>query len=456
MIRIASFVLLCLLPLSVVAQDNKPAPFQIATFELDITCPLGHPLIAGLRQPAKEIVDPLQARGMVFVGAGDPIVICSIDWCEIRNSAYDRWRDALAKAAGTKRERVLVCCLHQHDAPLSDLRAEEMLTKVGLGGEMFDVKYHERCVTRVAAALKRSLKSPQPITHLGLGQAKIEKIASNRRVVCEDGSVTYSRSSASGGNVLYRDAPVGEIDPMLKTISFWNGDRAIAGLSMYATHPMSFYGRGGVTWDFVGMARDLRQRDDPKVFQMFVVGCSGDVTAGKFNDGNARNRPILAQRLYQGMKQAWKAAKKQPVKKLAFRNSKLDLPFSTRAQHGEKAMKKVLEDEKAPKSKRILAAMGLASLERVKSGQKIDVPCLDFGNAQVVLLPGEVFVGYQLLAQKLKPDSFVMTIGYGECWPGYVPMTQGFKDKFADVWYWVDPGSDQRIEKVLRQVLQVK
>ena len=49
-------------------------------------------------------------------------------------------------------------------------------------------------------------------------------------------------------------------------------------------------------------------------------------------------------------------------------------------------------------------------------GQAIDMPCLDLGPAQIVLQPGEAFVGYQLMAQQIRPKSFVMSIGYGECW----------------------------------------
>ena len=46
--------------------------------------------------PAATIVDPLEAIGFVLAG-GDlaaPVVLVSVDWCEIRNEAYDLWRDS--------------------------------------------------------------------------------------------------------------------------------------------------------------------------------------------------------------------------------------------------------------------------------------------------------------------------------------------------------------------------
>src|SRR5437660_1350020 len=76
--------------------------------------------------PVKEVVDPLFATGFVLQGAGDPIVVIAVDWCEIRNDAYDRWREAIAAAVGTKRERVLVSCVHQHDTPVADLTAQRL------------------------------------------------------------------------------------------------------------------------------------------------------------------------------------------------------------------------------------------------------------------------------------------------------------------------------------------
>jgi hypothetical protein len=47
--------------------------------------------------PAKEIVDPLSARGFVLLGGEKPLVVVAVEWCEIRNDAYDRWRDLLAE-----------------------------------------------------------------------------------------------------------------------------------------------------------------------------------------------------------------------------------------------------------------------------------------------------------------------------------------------------------------------
>lgn len=116
-------------------------------------------------------------------------------------------------------------------------------------------------------------------------------------------------------------------------------------------------------------------------------------------------------------------------------------------------MQRVLENEATTVEKRITAAMGLSSLDRVESGQPIDLPCITLGNAQIVLLPGEAFVGYQLMAQRLRPNAFVMAIGYGECWPGYIPTKQAFDEGFGHGWRWVGRGCEAIIRDRLERAM---
>src|SRR5262249_54297649 len=150
-------------------------------------------------------------------------------------------------------------------------------------GKICDPDFHEQAVRRVARALRDGLKSARPVTHVGTAQAAVEQIASNRRYPGPDGLPRYNRMSATPDPAI-RAAPGGAVDPHLKALSFWDWDRPLAVVSSYATHPMSYYGKGGVSADFVGMARRRRQADDKDVFQMYLSGCSGNVTAGKYND----------------------------------------------------------------------------------------------------------------------------------------------------------------------------
>src|SRR5262249_55408281 len=157
-----------------------------------------------------------------------------------------------------------------------------------------------------------------PITHVGAGQGKVEQVASNRRYVTESGKVSFGRTSVTR-DLKVRAQPVGTIDPSLKTISFWNGEQPVAAISCYSTHPMTFYGQGDVSCDFPGIARRDRQKEMPGVAQIYFTGCAGDTMAGKFNDGNPKNRPILAGRIHDGMRAAWEDTKRRPITGIGFR-----------------------------------------------------------------------------------------------------------------------------------------
>ena len=429
------------------------AVYSITPFSANVTVPLGHRSMGILPTKTRTIDDPLEANGFVLLGPDRPIVFLAIDWCEVRNGAYDQWREALARAAGTDRERVLVCSLHQHDAPVADSGAQALLDKVGLQGELYDTAFHAECIRRVVRAMHEGLKSPLPVSHVGIGQAKVEKVASNRRVVLADGRIGWNRYSASGRDPFLSRAAEGEIDPYLKTISFWHDETPHVALHAYATHPMSYYGRGGVSADFVGLARRRRAAEQPSVPQIYVTGCSGDVTAGKYNDGTPAMRQVLADRIAEAMRQAWESTERFPLTQVAFRSAAIDLPFHEGATFRRQALEKTLADEHAKIADRILAAMGLSSLNRIAGGQKIDLPCVDFGRAKIVLFPGEAFVGYQLMAQRMAPEAFVLSIGYGECWPGYIPTDAAFRDGFNHDWRWAGPGSEARIQETLKKVL---
>jgi hypothetical protein len=428
--------------------------YRLATFSADVTPPIGHPCMGGGIKPVEKIGDPLYAHGFVLLSDARPIVVVAIDWCEIRNDAYERWRTVLAEAAKTDKERVLVTALHQHDAPIADLEAQRLLESVKAKGNICMLDFHEKAVQRVAKAMRQSLQQPRKITHFGIGQAKVEKVASNRRYLGQNGLPRHNRMSATRDPKI-RAAEDGVIDPWLKTLSFWDGDRPVLALSAYATHPMSYYGQGVVSADFVGLARKRRTNDDASIFQMYTSGCSGNVTAGKYNDGAPDNRAILADRIYLAMVEAWKQTKRHPLTDVQFRAEKLRLEPREGAGFTVADLRKKMETDARPFNQ-CLAALGLSWRKRADAGATIDVPAISFGKAHLLLMPAEAYVEYQLMAQKTRPDSFVVTMGYGECAPGYIPTEQAVRERDGNLhdWNWVAPGAEERISVVLKKVLK--
>jgi hypothetical protein len=426
--------------------------FHLAKFACDVTPPTGHPLCGGWIEPVRAVDDPLRALGVILLGTGQPIVLCAVDWCGLRNAAHAAWRQALARATHTVSEKVAVHCLHAHNAPFADVEAERLIEAAPGAPSSLDLKFFDRVVRRTAEAAKSALAKTQAFTHYGIGQARVEQVASNRRVLGSDGKVKYVRYSATKDPKV-RAEPEGLVDPWLKTLSFWNGHEPLAALHYYATHPMSYYGDGRVSCDFCGLARDKRQEEEPKVFQVYFTGCAGNITAGKYNDGAKENRPVLRDRIYTAMKAAWRATERRAVDGWEWRTEPVTLPPRAEASFGAEESRKTLEDPKQAKAKRGNAAFHLAWLKRID--QPIELSCLDLGKALVLHLPGEPFIEYQLKAQELRKDAFVCVAGYGDGGPGYIPTARAYLEGgYEPTVALAGPRSEVMLDRAMATLLQ--
>src|SRR5437879_2695818 len=78
----------------------------LAVFDIEATAPVGSMMAYDPVTNKWEL--GLRARGIVLLGAEQPIVLCAIDWIGIANEGYDAFRAHLAEAAGTTPERVAV------------------------------------------------------------------------------------------------------------------------------------------------------------------------------------------------------------------------------------------------------------------------------------------------------------------------------------------------------------
>ncbi len=423
---------------------------HLATFQSDATPPLGHPLCGGWIEPVRAVDDPLRALGIVLLGAGAPIVLCAVDWCGLRNEANRTWRQALAQAADTTPERVAIHCVHPHNAPFADVEAERLLQSVH-GAPSLDLPFFDRVVQQSADALPAALKKTMPFSHMGIGQARVEQVASNRRILGPDGKVRFIRYSATKDPKI-RAEPEGLIDPWLRTLSFWKDDQPLAALSYYAVHPMSYYGDGRVSADFCGLARQKRQDEEPKIFQMYFNGCAGNITVGKYNDGSKANRPVLRDRIYTAMKAAWEATKRYPLTSLEWRVEPIRFAPRREKSFGEEESRKALGNASADKARRGNAAFQLAWLKRLD--RPIELTCLDLGKALVLHLPGEPFIEYQLKAQELRKDAFVCVAGYGDDGPGYIPTDKGYLEGGYEPTVALAAPSEKQLTEAIAKVLK--
>jgi hypothetical protein len=367
-------------------KENLPVQLHLASFDIDVTPPVGHELAYGSAIKSWDL--GLRAKGVVLSGAGEPILLVAIDWIGLYDACYDEFKRTLAKAAGTIPERVAVHALHQHDAPRGNIHDEFVI----------------ETLQRLELAVATSLKHAEPVTHIGYGEAEVYKVASNRRILDPNTNKVRAQRWTACGDSALRAEPEGVIDPIVSLVSFWNKDRPLAVLSFYATHPQSYYRMGIPNPDFPGIARFSRQLAVPEALHIHFTGAGGNIGAGKYNDGAKENRLILAERLADGMKRAWESTKLQPISpdSVDWRVKKVILPADTTKVN--------------------------SYLFRYQAGTTIDIQCMALNNTRVLFMPGELFVEYQLAAKQMRPDLHIAMAAYGDGTLGYIPTADAYPE----------------------------
>lgn len=395
----------------------------LSTFRFDVTPPLGHSMCGGWITPAAVVDDPLEAIGFILQGAGKPIVICSVDWTGLLNEAHVAWREAIAEAAGTTADRVAVHCVHQHNAPFACLEAERIVAAQGDLPHIVDVAFFNRCLEAARVAVTEALKTSQPVTHIAEGEAPVSQVASNRSLIGLDGFVVSQRGSSSKNPVHHR-YPEGLIDPMLKTVAFYHGEKKIAACHYYACHPMSYYGDGRVSADFCGLARRKRQAEEPECLHLYFNGCGGNIGAGKYNDGSRELRPVLMQRIYEGIVNSEAALQPQPIQEIRW--STTDILPAPQEKYRAEDIQRQIENKSLSVVNRNRPAYTWGWLQRYQKQIPITLSALHINKVSLLHLPAESFVEYQLRAQAAAPDRFVACAAYGDGGPWYIPVRDAY------------------------------
>jgi hypothetical protein len=425
-------------------------PLQVATFECDVTPPMGHRLTV---EPLKTVEHPLAAKGIVLDDGTTRYVLCAIDWCILSNNSHLKIREAIAKAAGTDVKNVCVQTVHQHTAPIMDADAAVLALKTKKPPKMVSTTHEfvEKIANRLAGVVKQSLGRLQPFDTVGHGQAKVEKVASDRRMPRGDGRVHSPRFSYTKNGSI-RNLPEGEIDPYLKTVTLAKGDKPLVRLHYYATHPQSWYRDGRASYDFVGMARQRLEKKEG-VFQIYFTGCSGDITVGKYNDATPETREKFAQRIQKGMEGAIAATKWAPVEKIGWKTVPMTLPLRTDKGYTDDDSRAVMNNPKGKDVLRTRAARRLIYSQR--HDRPIDVSVLRLADVSILHLPGEPFLTYQLHAQKARPDRFVAVAGYGDGGPCYMCDAKAYGEGgYEPTATTIKPESEKVIRDVITEALK--
>ncbi len=393
----------------------QAAPLRVATFRCDATPPLGEPMIWATKLEA--IVTPLLAKGVVLEDGTNRYVLCSFDWCLIGNESEAKFCDTLARAVGTLPSRVSVHSVHQHAAPYADEGAHRLLDAAPGPLPHLSTRYLESLRAELARASGEAVQHLEVFDQIGTGEARVERVASARRIQDANGKLLIRFSTGAKDKVM-AELPEGDIDPMLKTITFAQGARPLVRLHYYATHPQTFCCDGRASADFVGEAREAVERSE-HVPQIYFTGCAGDVTVGKYNDGSPEAYAGLKQRFEAGLKAAIQNTRFTPANRIVWRTANVTFPLSADRDAVAAESRAWLTDTNQVDALRVYkGAMRLAFVERLE--RPVETSSLQVGHVMIVALPGEPMLTFQRFAQSLRPDRFVAVAGYADGGLAYI------------------------------------
>jgi hypothetical protein len=421
---------------------------RIAAFRSDVTPEPGEPLIWTV--PTAKVESPLWAKGVIIEAAGVRYVLCAVDWCGLLNSTHLLFRKTIAEAAGTGIEHVMVQTVHQHTAPYIDGGAYTLLRQLPSPPRCMSDAFLGRAMDRLARAVREAAAQARPFDQIGTGEARVDRVASARRVRMPDGKMG-TRYSGSGKDPVMAALPEGPIDPMMKTVAFAAAGKTLVRLFYYATHPQTYCCDGTVSGDIVNTAREAVEQSEG-VPQLYFTGCAGDVTVGKYNDGPAAAHG-LAQRLERGMRDATAATRFRPVGKIVARTATITLPPPVAMPVKDAAaLARMAAAQPSAGDELYRAAIRLAFTMRKGP---FTATALALGDIRILHLPGEPMLEFQKYAQSLRPKGFVAVAGYGDLSSGYLctdrAWTEGGYEPSASN---SGPGTETAVKKAIQELLK--
>jgi len=156
--------------------------------KVNITSPLGIPLIGSYGKPSDDILDELYAKALVLNDGNTAVAIVSADLLytpleEITNPV----REIIKEKTGIPEQNVLICATHTHSGP--EVFARPKLPSTGrMPASKIDQNYLQILIRKMADTVVIAHKNMQEVK-IGAAKGHIPEIVYNRRPKTTDGSV---------------------------------------------------------------------------------------------------------------------------------------------------------------------------------------------------------------------------------------------------------------------------
>jgi hypothetical protein len=350
---------------------------------------------------------PISAKAAA-VESNDGLVLMIV--CEIVGltiSEIKAIRELITKKTGIPGERIVITCTHTHASPwVWDLQDEEARK---LGFKVLDREWMKKVINRTASAGIEAMAVMKPVA-VKYGIAETKDIVSNR-------VSPVTRWSVCNDDEL-RNAPAGNIDPNVRTISFHepNG-KPLFIFSNLAVHPTAWGGGKTlkVSPDFPYIAENMLKSDfGKKLILAYWQGCAGNSNSGKYvKKGSEKEVTVIGGRLYEALAEALNSAI-ELESGFEYKYKKFSLPVGefvsppdiARERFRGKCMEiNPLEpsDEDVFKWRRALKQLDVSILSNGKA-MEMEFQLLKFAGTDVLFVPGEWYVQIYKNLAALRPE----------------------------------------------------
>jgi neutral ceramidase len=229
--------------------------------KVNITSPLGIPLIGSYGKPSDDVLDELYAKALVLDDGRTTLTIISMDLLYVSlEEITNPIRKIIKDKIGIPEQNIFVCATHTHSGPEVFTRSKLRPEKKVAASEI-DQSYLQTLIGKTASSVMLAYKKMKE-TKIGAAKGQIPEILYNRRPKLADGSVkmaftlppevaaTKKIETDDEGNVRVTftfpdektDLDFGPIDPEVCVLRVEDMDGGIVGsLVNFGCHPVSIY-----------------------------------------------------------------------------------------------------------------------------------------------------------------------------------------------------------------------
>ena len=245
-----------------------PAEFSAGFARLDVTPPLGIPLVGYFHhRVADGVLDPLVIECVaVSDGTNDALIYC-VDDLHLTNPFFAKAFPAITAATGVPRDRIYVHSTHTHTGPADWPRSgfseeENRLTQL----------YADLRIAKLADAGRMALSNRAPAT-IAVAKTECRNISFIRRYRMKDGSVR-TNPGWNDPNVV---GPLGIPDESLQVVRFKRTGAPDIAIVNFGVHPDTVSGTK-YSADWPGVVRSTFENGiGGGVKCLFLNGAQGDV-----------------------------------------------------------------------------------------------------------------------------------------------------------------------------------